>query len=735
VGQTPQGGGANADAVNRDSVNVRSDWRTSQTQGLDEYLSESDAGKSPIELAAAIKADLQARFARGQRPAVAEYLDRFPVLIGAKDQVVSLVYEEFCLREECGERPTPEAFCDLYSPWRESLASQLRYHEMLSQVMGPAFVPPKFPEIGDRFASFKLLSMLGKGGAGRVYLALDGELGQRKVALKISSDQGGEPAIQGILDHPHIVPVLSVIHEPKTGLRGLCMPYRPGRPLDVVLERLKSESGPHKARELWDAARPDDETTDADPTNWDGFPIEGSYLFGVAWVIAKLADALAYAHNRGVYHRDVKPANVLMTVNPGPQLLDFNLAHATDSVQEVEAAVRGGTLPYMAPEQLEAFLEPARWENVSGPADLYALGLLLIEMLTGHRPSSPPANLPPPQAIRELLDERHGSLPAIRSINLQVPASLEAIAYRCVAKTVEDRYARAEELVEDLTCFLERRPLRYAPNPSRIELAQNWIHRRALGVVAALVLVILVPIAWAYLSSLSPARFGSEESAAGLSSAKSHLSKSESLRSHIANGLNYLKTDRQDPRLAKQEFTSAIKIEPTNVEAHDGLGLAFYFNKEYEASRKSFERAITLLDRPSTHIPADRVPHLRANYQQRLATVLLRLGQQQFAANPKNWKSADQTLVESLRNLQLAIPQIKFDPDTLDRAEFTRGEALITRGEIALKTNSVNSAKLHLGEAIRCFTEYVNRNPNHKQATERLDEAKRLSSELETGSP
>jgi serine/threonine protein kinase len=123
---------------------------------------------------------------------------------------------------------------------------------------------------------------------------------------------------------------------------------------------------------------------------WEGFPRRGTYAEGVAWIVMTLARALHYAHRRRTYHRDVKPANVLLTLQHGPQLLDFNLADSPHSAHEAEAALHGGTLPYMAPEQIEAFLDPTLWGKVEAKADVYSLGLVFREMLTGQMPELPP---------------------------------------------------------------------------------------------------------------------------------------------------------------------------------------------------------------------------------------------------------------------------------------------------------------------------------------------------------
>jgi serine/threonine protein kinase len=509
------------DAGGRESVDsaVRQfldDWRHGEPN-LDDYRGARGAGDPPSVLAALVKADLQHRFERGERPAVAGYLARFPELRGRADRVISLIYEEFCLREERGERPDTDEFCDRYADWKDSLASQLRYHRVLSRVVGAPAAVPRFPEPGEHFEEFLIRVELGRGGAGRVYLARDESLGGRDVALKVSPDRGSEPSILGRLGHPNIVPVHSVAFQPESRLQGLCMPYRPGLPLDEVIRRADPASRPRSARALWEAlARPPHAPPPSDAEGdggaespaperppagpgWAGFPARGTYADAVAWVAATLAGALHYAHARGIHHRDVKPANVLLTYRDGPQLLDFNLAHDPHTAAQAEAALRGGTLPYMAPEQLEAFLDPGRWDRVGAAADVYALGLVLREMLDGKAPETPDPKLPLPRAIRALLDRRADLKPDLRSVNPRVPHALEAVVTRCLAADPADRYPDAVTLADDLGRFLDRRPLFHAENPSRRERAGNWARRNArrLTLAAAAVAVAAFTAAWA----------------------------------------------------------------------------------------------------------------------------------------------------------------------------------------------------------------------------------------------
>src|SRR5262249_20105309 len=106
--------------------------------------------------------------------------------------------------------------------------------------------------------------------------------------------------------------------------------------------------------------------------------LEGrSYVQAVLWLGARLADGLAHAHERGILHRDLKPANVLLTEDGQPLLLDFNLSEDTKLSAGAPAAFIGGTLPYMAPEHLTAFLD--RTHGVDARSDLYSLGVILYE--------------------------------------------------------------------------------------------------------------------------------------------------------------------------------------------------------------------------------------------------------------------------------------------------------------------------------------------------------------------
>src|SRR5262249_4616877 len=128
----------------------------------------------------------------------------------------------------------------------------------------------------------------------------------------------------------------------------------------------------------------------------------------------RLADGLAHAHDRGVCHRDLKPANILLADDGEPLLLDFNLSAEVCPGNSATAALIGGTLPYMAPEQMKAFRDGDAYPDFR--ADIYSIGLILHELLTGRIPT-PVTKGPAQAAMERLIADRSTPPPLISSIN------------------------------------------------------------------------------------------------------------------------------------------------------------------------------------------------------------------------------------------------------------------------------------------------------------------------------
>lgn len=690
-----------ADPLRRALADLEDDWRGgSPVRTLEDHWARCGPDASETILSALIKADMAHRFERGEPVEAADYLERFPKLGDQGGRMISLIYEEFCLREERGERPDPEEFAARYAPWRDSILSQLRYHSLLSQAVVPT-ATPGFPEPGEWFGGFRLGEILGCGGAARVYRALDDDLGGREVTLKVSTDRGDEPSIQGRLDHAHIVPVLSVVRPPQSGLRGLCMPYRPGLSLDRLIERVDPTRHPRRARTLWDALVPTslaDRRTAPNTPGWQGFPIHGAYAEGVAWVVVTLAGALGHAHARGILHRDVKPANIFLSLRDGPQLLDFNLAHAPHAADQADAALRGGTLPYMAPEQLEAFLDQECWDRVGPAADLYALGLVFRELLTGLRPETHDPALPLPRAVRDLLDRRSEPPASLRLSTPTMPHALDAILAHCLAPVPANRYADAGALVDDLERFLTRRPLRTAVNPSRVEVLVNWSRRNRRRFLLGGLLAAVMPLGTSVLLTKTQ---GDRE-----------RDRHEAMRC-VTLGASFAFVGRWDE--ARAQYERALRLDPNLHQPYSGLSDIAFRRDDFSSAFQYLSQAIKIVQAK----PSGTTVSERAGYFLGRATASLRWGVQCLGQPDGGYAAAKPHFIWALRDLKQARLLEPNEP-TCYRVSKNSGYIEMLMGNEESRRNNHFESIDHYIRSLRFLGEAAQLNPDDQETARYL---------------
>ncbi|MDP7033558.1 MAG: protein kinase [Planctomycetota bacterium] len=329
-------------------------------------------------------------------------------------------------------------------------------------------------EFGDRY---EVLGVLGRGGIGRVYLALDRQM-RREVAIKslIHPDQEvirvrflEEAQITSQLEHPNIVPVHEMARNDK------------GEPF-LVMKRIRGQS----LQKTLDLCEQQGRT-------------RGGMLQQLLDVFAKVCDGISYAHSRGVVHRDLKPDNIMVGQFGEVLLLDWGLARIQGTVdvgtstETVESdrqemglhATRDGAIQgtpaFMSPEQI-------RGDPVDARSDIYSLGAILYTILTLKKPYEG-------NTAREVLDRARTQLlipPSQRNPVASIPRELEAIVLKSMFRDPEGRYQSVEALRRDLNAYREGRVIeavRYTP----LDVMRKWIQRNQVA-VAGMVATILVAL-------------------------------------------------------------------------------------------------------------------------------------------------------------------------------------------------------------------------------------------------
>jgi serine/threonine protein kinase/WD40 repeat protein len=379
-----------------------------------------------------------------------------------------------------GRDPT-ELAADAHEPAFEVLVERLdRLWE--AQPRGAYAGPNGLLGAGTRIGKYAVQRCIGQGSFGIVYLARDTEL-TRDVALKFPRIEvlldaekrrrfHREATASAAFDHPLIVPTY------EAQLEGP-LPYIASAYCD----------GPDLS--AWLAQR----TNEVDPRH-------------AAGLVAQVADALQFAHDRGIVHRDIKPGNILLTAKDGiesdraelrdfvPRLTDFGLAKLYEtSLEETRASMLVGTPLYMAPEQIG----PAN--GTVGPAtDIYSLGVILYELLCGQTPFSGGSYF-------EVLDGIRETDPASpKKLRHDVPRDLAVIGLKCLAKNPSERYASASELAADLRRFLSDLPINARPASLANRVSKFARRHRTLVRTAILCCMLLTVILSASVVAINRSR-------------------------------------------------------------------------------------------------------------------------------------------------------------------------------------------------------------------------------------
>ncbi len=421
-----------------------------------------------------------------------------------------------------------EAFVRRESAGDEELASEVL--RMLRAEPEAGFLAPPEPpapasgQAPRRLGDFELLEEIGRGGMGVVYRARQLSLGGRIVAVKVLPPSltlterqvdrfQREARAAARLHHPNIVTVLTV--GAADGMHYFAMDFVGGPNLAEELKRLREEKAVG------------DETTAHLPSSH-----AETYFRTVAEIVRQVADALHYAHQHGVVHRDVKPSNLLLDTEGRVRIVDFGLARDEEQGTITKSGELAGTPHYMSPEQARASRH-----KVDHRTDIYSLGVVLYELLTLRRPFEGRTS----QEIIHNILEREA--PRIRKLNPRVPRDLEVICTTAMAKEVAERYSSAAELRDDLVRFLSHQAIRARP-PLVAQRLLRWArrHRRLLAASALVFLAATVAI----LATRAQAR-----------------------RSRIAEHIEAIAAARAEGPLSRLPVSRALELRARLMELHE----------------------------------------------------------------------------------------------------------------------------------------------------------------------
>ena len=491
---------------------------------------------------------------------------------------VRLLLEELLDSERPPEevcRDCPELLPQVRRRWRRKLACDARLDGMF-----PARVPassvggkssrPSLPDL-PRIPGHELQEVLGRGGMGVVYRARHLRL-NRCVALKmlLTGAHAGPEARERFLReanaaaglrHPNIVQVYE-------------MGDQDGQPYFTM----EFVEGGNLAGKLAGVPQP--------PRH-------------AAELLATLAEAVEAAHQSGIVHRDLKPSNILLTADGTPKIGDFGLARRMEGESGLTwTGISIGTPSYMAPEQAEA--RPLAW----GPTvDVYALGAILYEVLTGR----PPFRAETAAATVRLVISQEPEPPS--RLNDKVPRDLETICLKCLQKESQHRYAGASALASDLRCFLAGEAIAARPDRRLARLTRRVRRRPVLSAVVAAVSVFVAALLgggmWLVLERTHVARQAEAVQAATERAADADLREMVELlgKSSWPEARNTL--DRAKARLGNRgaidlrkrldqgdrDLELAARLDAIRLTGHAGYGQGFdssHFDEEYE---KAFREA------------------------------------------------------------------------------------------------------------------------------------------------
>lgn len=612
-------------------------WYEGRVPDIDDFLPDDDSRATVLaELACT---DLEFRLKSGYSARVEDYFERYPALAENEGIALELITEEFEFRRRREPDLSASAFLDRFSEYRDRLVSTLSELEASSSapessqsdvgdgVSAEAERPLDDPELPNR--RFRKLREHAHGGLGVIFEARDEELG-RNVALKQirenrATDEGcrsrflREARITATLEHPGTVPIY-----------GLGT-FADGRPFYVM----RFVGG--KGATLDESIR----KLHGDSSNSSGPLSRNAEFRELLRRFINVCDAIQYAHDQGVLHRDVKPENIMLGEYGETLVVDWGLAKrideedaeaiptpSTDEAEAGAAATQVGTIlgspRFISPEQAAGQIG-----ELGHATDIYGLGATLYMLLAGRD-----AHFDTTDPVEVLVQVRKGEFRRPCEVSRQVPKPLEAVCLRAMALEPEDRYPTARELADDIRRWLNDEPVDVYRDPLTVRVGRFCRrHRTLVAATAVLVMTALVGLLVSnVLISREKAKVVAAHEAEKIArqEEKNAREEAERQREHAENTFLFAQ------RSLEEYFDFFGRVDWEHLKIADLRDL-FELADDLERILAEWERELVkdkehLQDRPSVYLAYARALHNVAFVRAKLESTLASVGLYRKAA-------------------------------------------------------------------------------------------------------
>jgi tetratricopeptide (TPR) repeat protein len=514
---------------------------------------------------------------RGERPDIDEFVKQYP---GLEQKIRQRIRN---LQEIDG------LFSCLMQADDSDFAAEISEHNLIGQTLG----------------DFKILSIIGTGGMGAVFLAHQISL-DRDVALKVISDISGarkksierfgrEAKVLAKISHPNIVPIYEVGQQGQYSY--FAMEFVKGVSLSKIIDAVRKSPQSQKASDVMAKCLFESGISSTEQTKKEnsGAEVDTDYIISISRIIISIASALEYAHKQGVLHRDVKPSNILIKPDGTAKLVDFGLARAETQQAITVSGEFFGTPSYVSPEQIR------KPETVDCRSDVYSLAATYYECLTLRPPFEG-------NTVNETLT-RVISQEAISPQKYcpRLSTDFNTVLLHALEKLPEDRYQTAADFAADIENVLDFRPIT-AKRPSITRRAYKAVRRNPIKIIVSLVITVAIAIGITLtilyvrenkiadagrLHAEGLAKMASGHHAEALVCFKKALVKDPThVQAAYLGALCY--QELGDPNKAILLYKHAVKIGPNCAEAYFGLALGYQVLNRWEESIGPLEKAVML---------------------------------------------------------------------------------------------------------------------------------------------